>query len=123
MSFHSRSFQGAVAYHAGCAAEDSVKRFYQDAGYWLCAERWRGAGGELDLVFRKDGAWIFVEVKKSRSFAQAMAMVTRAQLLRIFRSAEAFVGEMTGRADQNMRFDVALMDDMGRIEIVENPVI
>ena len=52
--------RGALGYHAGLAAEASVAAHYLRTGMSLAAERWRGAGGELDLVFRDGTGLIFV---------------------------------------------------------------
>ena len=75
---------GKTAYHGGLAAEGAVERQYCRAGYDLLARRWRGAGGEIDLVFGANGAFfVFVEVKKSTTFHAAAARVTTRQQERI----------------------------------------
>ena len=56
---------GKTAYLAGLSAEDQVARLYETHGYHLRARRWRGRGGEIDLIFEKSGEITFVEVKKS----------------------------------------------------------
>ena len=72
---------GALAFHAGLAAEHCVADLYRDRGCHLLAERWRCAYGEIDLIFQnpQTGGLIFAEVKKSRSSAAAAARVTRAR--------------------------------------------
>ena len=63
---------------------------------------------------------IFVEVKKSRDFARAAESLSYRQMQRILGAAEEFVaGEPKGLLTE-MRFDVALVDAVGRIEILEN---
>ena len=54
---------GKTAYLAGLSAEDQVARLYETHGYHLRARRWRGRGGEIDLIFEKSGEITFVEVK------------------------------------------------------------
>ncbi|SIS68199.1 YraN family protein [Phaeovulum vinaykumarii] len=104
---------------AGMAAEAQVAALYERAGNRVAARRWRGPSGEIDLILR-DGATglIFVEVKKSRSHAEAAQRVSARQRARIGRAACEFVArEDGGRFDRTMRFDVALVDALGCIEI------
>ena len=119
---------GRTSYHAGGVAEDGVWQDYMRRGHTLAARRWRPAGGqrshagagEIDLIARKDGMVIFVEVKRARDFATAAARLGGRQMARIARSAEAFLGGEPQGTDTPARFDVALVDGTGRIEIIEN---
>ncbi len=115
-----KSNRGQMAFHAGLAAEDSARRAYSDNGFTFVAARWRGRGGELDLVFRQADVFVFVEVKKSRSFAAAALRITPAQKARIFAAAEEFVSRLPSGLLTEMRFDAALVDATGRVEILEN---
>lgn len=114
---------GSVGYHAGAAAEASVEADYARRGYPAAARRWRGRGGEIDLIARDGDALIFVEVKKSRSFERAAERLRPAQMRRIHDAAREFVeGEPRGMLTE-MRFDVALLNEQGEIRIVENVMI
>lgn len=111
---------GAVAYHSGLAAETQVATFYQQSGRGIAARRWRGSGGEIDLVARDGEAVIFIEVKKAASHARAVERLSRRQMERIYASASEFIaGEPQGQLTE-VRFDVALVDAVGRIKILEN---
>ncbi|MBK5945195.1 hypothetical protein CCR83_01715 [Rhodobacter veldkampii DSM 11550] len=111
---------GAVSYQAGLAAEAQVAAHYQRSGRGIAARRWRGSGGEIDLIARDGAGLIFIEVKKSASHARAAERLSRRQMDRIYASASEFlVGEPLG-LNTAIRFDVALVDAVGRIEIVEN---
>ncbi len=111
---------GSTSYHAGLAAEDSVARDYTGRGYDVVRRRWRGRGGEVDLILRDSDCVVFVEVKKSRSFAQAAHRVSRRQMDRLCTAACDFVsGEPTGQLTP-MRFDVALVNGTGQVAIIEN---
>jgi len=111
---------GAVSYHAGACAEQAVARHYVEAGRSIAARRWRGSGGEIDLIARDGDGLIFIEVKQSRSFDRAAESLTRRQMDRIYASASEFLAaEPTGQ-DTESRFDVALVDSVGRIRIIEN---
>lgn len=111
---------GARSYHAGVAAEEQVAGLYGRSGREVCARRWRGARGEIDIVARDGDSVIFIEVKQSRTHAEAAEHLTRRQMDRIYGAAEEFLaGEPRGLMT-DARFDVALVDAMGRIEILEN---
>jgi putative endonuclease len=111
---------GAVGYHAGLCAEDIVATRYERGGYDLLERRWRGKGGEIDLIFGKDDAIFFVEVKKSRDFATAAARLSARQMQRIYDSAGAYLANAPGGQDTDVRFDVALVDAIGATQIIEN---
>ena len=86
--------RGRTAYHAGLAAEDSVSQLYDRSGRPIIARRWRGSVGEIDLTAR--------------------------QAQRIMATASEFVGGEPRGQLTDIRFDVALVDAAGRIEIIEN---
>jgi putative endonuclease len=111
---------GAVSYHAGLAAEESVARRYARAGCPVVARRWRGAAGEIDLIARDGAALIFIEVKQSRTHAEAASHLSPQQFARICLAAEEFAGAEPMGSLTKMRFDVALVDGQGVIEILEN---
>ncbi|MEF9604527.1 YraN family protein [Paracoccus sp. PXZ] len=112
--------QGAVACSAGRFAEESVAREYRQRGYEVMAERWRGRGGEIDLILRKDDEYVFVEVKKSRSHGSAAARLGGRQIARICNAALEYCGRLPAGLLTAMRFDAALVDQFGRVEIIEN---
>ncbi|MBB93512.1 MAG: hypothetical protein CML68_02755 [Rhodobacteraceae bacterium] len=115
-----RRIRGRTEYHAGLAAEDSIARDYERRGFPVARRRWRGRGGEIDLIARDGEGLIFIEVKKSRDFATAAQRLGARQMARLCQSAEEFVaGEPRGLLTE-MRFDVALVDAQGRHQIVEN---
>jgi putative endonuclease len=111
---------GARSYHAGLAAENQVEQFYARSGRAVCARRWRGSAGEIDLIARNGAEVIFIEVKQSATHALAAEHLTPRQMARIYASAAEFLaGEPAGQMTES-RFDVALVDAAGRIEILEN---
>ncbi len=114
-----RHFRGQMADAAGRSAESQVRKQYEDSGADFLAERWRGAGGEIDLIFRKDNVVIFAEVKKSKSHASASAALGARQQARIFAAAEEFAGTLPTGSLTEMRFDVALVDQHGVISVIE----
>lgn len=111
---------GKVGYLAGLAAEEIVARDYARRGQAIVRRRWRGQGGEIDLIARDGEVVVFIEVKKSRSFAAAAERLGPRQMARIFASAEEFIaGEPRGSLT-DCRFDVALVDGRGAVQIIEN---
>lgn len=111
---------GARSYHAGLVAEDAVAQLYIRSGRTVCARRWRGSSGEIDLIARDGANVIFIEVKQSSTHAQAAAHLTPRQMARIYNTASEFLaGEPKGQLT-DVRFDLALVDGSGQIEVLEN---
>jgi putative endonuclease len=115
-----RRDRGCRADLAGRSAEDIVCRHYLDRGARVLGRRWRGAGGEIDLVFDLAGTTLFVEVKKAADFAAAAARVGPAQIVRLSQAAEEYLGAHAGTVSSECRFDVAFVDRVGRVEVLEN---
>lgn len=116
----SRARRSARNYQAGCAAENSVARDYQQRGFSVARQRWRSPAGEIDLIMEDAGALVFVEVKKSRTHAEAAARLSRRQMARIYDAGACYLSEIGASMDTEIRFDVALVDGTGRFEIIEN---
>ena len=111
---------GARSYQAGFAAEEQVAQLYDRSGRAVCARRWRGSAGEIDLIARDGAEVIFIEVKQSKTHAMAAEHLTARQMARIYGAASEFLaGEPAGQMTE-VRFDVALVDAVGRIEVLEN---
>ena len=115
-----RALRGKTAYHAGLAAEEQVSQLYDRSGRPVIARRWRGSIGEIDLIVREGATVVFIEVKKSSTHALAAEHLTWAQAQSIMATATEFVGGEPAGQLTDMRFDVALVDGQGRIEIIEN---
>lgn len=112
--------RGSTAYHAGLAAEAIARRHYAQAGYRLLEERWRGAAGEIDLIFSKNGETVFVEVKWARDFAQAVERLGPAQMERITVAAEEYAARLAEGRLSPMRIDVALVNGTGACHVIKN---
>lgn len=111
---------GAISYHAGLAAESIVVQHYERSGRAICARRWRGTSGEIDLIARDGAEVIFIEVKQSKTHARAAEHLSPRQMARIYGAASEFIGTEPAGQRTAVRFDVALVDGMGRVEILEN---
>lgn len=118
-----RRHRGRASYEFGQASEAAVARHYENLGYDLAEIRWRGAGGEIDLIFSKGDMFVFVEVKASKTHADAASNLGSQQMVRICASAEDYIGRQPNGLLTEMRIDVALVDQMGRIEVLENALM
>lgn len=105
---------------AGRLAEESVAAAYEAAGCRILQSRWRGQAGEIDLILRDGDDLVFVEVKKSASHAAAALRLDRRQMDRICLAALEYVGDQAPGRAPIMRFDAALVDGQGRVDIIRN---
>lgn len=117
------SKNNAMRYHAGLSAERIVARRYLRRGAEFLQHRWRGRGGEIDLIFRENGEFVFVEVKSSKSHERAAQRLGRRQVQRIMRAASEYAAQATGVADNYMRFDVATVNNSGDVRVLENALV
>ncbi|MBV1895540.1 MAG: YraN family protein [Rhodobacteraceae bacterium] len=109
-----------MCYHTGVSAENRIAQDYERRGFAIARRRWRGPGGEIDLITREGGNLVFVEVKQSRDFARAAERLSRRQMARIYASAEYFLADEPNGQLTNVRFDVALVNQAGDFQIIEN---
>lgn len=75
----------------GRRGERAAARHLTRRGWTILATRWRGAGGEIDLVAARAGVVAICEVKARGDPAVLDEPVTAAQRARIARAAEAFL--------------------------------
>jgi putative endonuclease len=120
MTMFDRSTRGRRNNLAGHAAEDAVARHYRQLGHQMAAQNWRGQAGEVDLIAREGDRVVFIEVKKAATHAQAALSLGSRQMARIYAAASEFLGGEPKGELTEARFDVALVDALGRIEILEN---
>lgn len=120
MKTQQRHHRGKAAYYAGIAAENRIAQDYERRGFAVARRRWRGKAGEIDLILRDGSDIVFVEVKQSRNFARAIESLSARQIGRIYASAEEFIGGEPHGMLTNVRFDVALVDGEGQMQIIEN---
>jgi putative endonuclease len=115
-----RRVRGELAWRAGAAAEESVALDYDRRGRAVTHRRWRGRSGEIDLIAREGNDFVFVEVKKAKSFDDAVWRLGRRQMDRIIAAACEFLGTQPGGMLAPMRFDLALVNGQGQVRIIEN---
>ena len=111
---------GIKGYMSGLAAEGAVARCYEAAGQPVAARRWRGQWGEIDLIAREGDTVVFVEVKQARTHEEAAGRIGWPQIRRIWAAAQEFLDGEPLRSLTDVRFDLALVDSVGRVEIRRN---
>ncbi len=111
---------GLTNYLAGQNAEDQIAQDYARRGRPIVARRWRGRGGEIDLIAQEGEGLVFIEVKKSSSFARAASNLSTSQMRRIEATATEFLAGQPKGQLTDIRFDLALVDKTGCFEILEN---
>lgn len=109
-----------TTFRHGLAAEDAVARWYHARGAAPVASRWRCPAGEIDLIVRLGPTLVFVEVKTRRKLRDAAHAISQAQWARIMAAAECYLAENDLPLDTDLRFDAALLDRHGHLEVIEN---
>ena len=98
-----------VAFALGLSAESRAAAFLVAKGYRIVARRWRGPVGEIDIVARRRGVLVFVEVKARERLDDAAEAVIVRQQRRIIAAAEAWLASHPDDVNSDMRFDVVLV--------------
>lgn len=96
----------------GARNEEIALRYLLDLGYRLVKQNFRfGRAGEIDLIMRDGGFYVFVEVKARRShgFGLPEEAVTPAKRRQIRKVAKGFI-HINGLVQYEARFDVVAID-------------
>lgn len=96
----------------GEVQEELALRYLEEKGYELIEKNFRfGRYGEIDLVMRDRGTWVFVEVKARRShrFGTPEEAVDPRKRQQIRKIARGFV-HVRRLIDYVVRFDVVAVD-------------
>lgn len=115
-----RVARGARNHMAGRMAEENVVAYYARLGGRTLAQRWRCDWGEIDLIVAFGDEVVFVEVKSARTHEQAAWRLGRPQIRRIHSAATAYCAHLEMGLLTPMRFDLALVDGVGRVSVMEN---
>jgi putative endonuclease len=98
-----------IAFRYGLSAESRAAAFLIAKGYRILGRRFRTPVGEIDIVARRRGVLVFVEVKARESFEAAAAAIGPRQRHRIIATAQSWLAAHPQDADRAMRFDVVLV--------------
>lgn len=90
----------------GAAGEGFACDYLRDSGYSITERNWRSRRGELDIIARRGGATVIVEVKArtGTSFGEPEEAVTPAKARRIRALAAEYLAGAPGC--DRVRFDV-----------------
>lgn len=77
--------------------------------YRILARRWKTPFGEIDIVARRRGVLVFVEVKARERADDAMEAVTERNKRRIIGAAELWRARHPDQANGEIRFDVIVV--------------
>jgi putative endonuclease len=98
-----------VAFRFGLSAESRAAAYLIAKGYRIVARRWRSPVGEIDIVARRRGVLVFVEVKARERLDDAAEAVIGRQQRRIVAAAQAWLARHPDDVNSNIRFDVVLV--------------
>lgn len=91
----------------GNLGEELAKGILFSEGYDVLEMRYRGGGGEADIICQKEETLVVVEVKTrmTSSFGIPSETVTRSKIMRM-RSAAEHYAYMHGKEEMNIAFQV-----------------
>src|ERR1043166_5102583 len=98
-----------VAFKFGLSAESRAAAYLIAKGHRIVARRWRSPVGEIDIVARRRGTLVFVEVKARERLDDAAEAVVVRQQRRIIAAAQAWLAAHPDDANRDIRFDVVLV--------------
>ena len=94
----------------GVLSELRAAAFLRRHGYRVRHLRWRGGGGEIDLVAEENGLTVFVEVKSSPRLGEGTQRVDRLKAGHLRKAAQAY---MRQHGEDSCRFDILAESDAG----------
>ena len=98
-----------VAFKFGISAESRAAAYLIAKGYRILARRYRSPAGEIDIVARRRGLLVFVEVKARERLDDAAEALIGRQQRRIIAAAEIWLAHHPDIGDMDIRFDVVLV--------------
>jgi putative endonuclease len=98
-----------AAFRLGLSAESRAAILLIAKGYRILARRWKTPFGEIDIVARRRGTLVFVEVKARARADDAAEAVTGRNQRRIIAAAELWLARNPADAQRDIRFDVVLV--------------
>lgn len=98
-----------AAFHRGLSAESRAALLLIAKAYRILARRWKTPFGEIDIVARRRGVLVFVEVKARGSLDEAVEAVTERTKRRVVGAAELWLARHPQYANGAIRFDVIVV--------------
>jgi putative endonuclease len=97
------------AFQRGLSAESRAALLLIAKAYRILARRWKTPFGEIDIVARRRGAVVFIEVKARASIDEAVEAVTERTKRRVTAAAELWLARHPQHANGEIRFDVVVV--------------
>ena len=97
------------AFRLGLSAESRAALLLIAKAYRILARRWKTPFGEIDIVARRRGVLVFVEVKARESVDDAVEAVTERSKRRIVSAAEMWRARHPDHANGEIRFDAIVV--------------
>jgi putative endonuclease len=97
------------AFQRGLSAESRAALLLIAKAYRILARRWKTPFGEIDIVARRRGVVVFVEVKARASMDEAVEAVTERTKRRVMAAAELWLARHPQYANGAIRFDVIVV--------------
>ena len=98
-----------IAFRFGLSAESRAAAYLIAKGYRILFRRFKTPVGEIDIVARRRGVLVFVEVKAREKLEDAAEAIGKRQQSRIIAAAEFWLAGHPQDASGDMRFDVVLV--------------
>ncbi len=111
------------AYRRGRLSEHLATWLLRLKGYRIEAVNWRCRQGEIDIIARRGGILVFVEVKRRTVMADAAAALSPLQRRRIANAAAVYLSRREGGhefATGGVRFDVILVARGCRVQHIKD---
>tara|TARA_R110000868_G_scaffold13223_4_gene62085 strand:+ start:1038 stop:1469 length:432 start_codon:yes stop_codon:yes gene_type:complete len=104
-----RVTRGRANYVSGLRAETLAALWLWLRFYRIVGRRVKTRSGEIDLIARRGGVLVFVEVKARADFDAAAESLGAHQQARLARAADLYVAARPALQALDMRFDVILI--------------
>jgi putative endonuclease len=101
--------QRRIAFRYGLSAESRAAAYLIAKGYRILGRRFRTPVGEIDIVARRRGVLVFVEVKARESLDAAAEAIGPRQRDRIIAAAQYWLVAHPQDGERAMRFDAILV--------------
>jgi putative endonuclease len=108
------------AFRLGLSAENRAALFLIAKAYRILARRWKTPFGEIDIVARRRGVLVFVEVKARERVEEVVEAVTERSKRQIIGAAELWRARDPDHANGEIRFDVIVVSPGKMLRHVAN---
>lgn len=107
----------------GDKGESIAAKFLMQKGFELIDHNIHAPGGEIDLIMKQDGEWVFVEVKTRRSHSHGTAIesVTPQKIKRMLMAIEHYFLVRNELSDiPPFRIDVVTVEAQGKTFVCDH---